>query len=93
MTTTDTVRIAIENLAMDLWYYDNANRSWYTSELRGMYRTRAVMLLREDAGVVELVDAEDLGSSEETRAGSSPAARTRPKPHIKKYKDDHMNRN
>ena len=31
------------------------------------------------AGVVELVDSKDLGSFVERRAGSSPAARTKPK--------------
>jgi hypothetical protein len=34
--------------------------------------------IREIAGVAELVDALDLGSSDASRGGSSPSARTKP---------------
>ena len=51
-------------------------RQWGAAATEGEHQQKIAADLRFDAGVAELVDALDLGSSGESRGGSSPSART-----------------
>ena len=51
--------------------------SWYKPAARGIAAQHDAVLDAVLAGVAELVDALDLGSSDESCGGSSPSARTK----------------